>query len=348
VAQIFISYSRKHPVYADFLIEDLERDGYTYWMDRSNMPPGKRWQQSIFHAIDDAMVVLIIVTKEALRSKWIRLEIEYAVSRSKTCIPLFMQTLDIDMTLKMWGLDAFHAIDFVADRRKAAYAKLLEALQELTDTWKPLEKLINTKLNHWNPRIRLMAARTLGETKNARVLDALFEALSVEERRDFQAEIIEQLANFNNDRVVSFALQLVTNPTSYGLIELAAISVLNAVGIGNSKVANVLISELSKEASDWSDASYKIRIAHILYQFPDLSLKEIAVSALLHMANDEGFHSYSRTLAALELSEIGEPRAIPPIRAILESDKILMKESLRQQLEQNLKRLEETAPNKKL
>jgi hypothetical protein len=77
---VFISYSSKNTNYADGLQRVLESAGHSVWRDVRSIVGGDYWEPEIFRAIDNANVVIVIVSPESAASTWVKEEIALATS----------------------------------------------------------------------------------------------------------------------------------------------------------------------------------------------------------------------------------------------------------------------------
>lgn len=92
MTQIFISYSRKDLTFVERLAADLKNSGLDAWYDLSNLEGGSRWHQAIEQAIKDSQSVLVVLSPEALASKWVEKEVLFAEELGKKIIPLYYRS----------------------------------------------------------------------------------------------------------------------------------------------------------------------------------------------------------------------------------------------------------------
>lgn len=82
MADIFISYSKQNRDLAERVERGLRRAGYTVWWDNS-LTPQESWQTTLERELTTAQVVLVLWTKESVKSEWVLIETEKARSLGK-------------------------------------------------------------------------------------------------------------------------------------------------------------------------------------------------------------------------------------------------------------------------
>lgn len=83
---IFFSYSNKDEAFVTKLKADLNNNGINTWVDVEQISPGSMWQDEIKNAIQNAKIVLVILSENYYNSKWV--SIELALSGDKMIIPI--------------------------------------------------------------------------------------------------------------------------------------------------------------------------------------------------------------------------------------------------------------------
>lgn len=134
--QIFISYSRAIPFIAEATKSFLESQGYTVWMDQEDIVGGAKWKEKIKEAVKSSFAMLVLVTKPAIESEWIKREILEAKYQQRTIIPLLMEKLDnTSESLRSLGIADYHLINYVAQRKESADPLLVAALKSAYNEW---------------------------------------------------------------------------------------------------------------------------------------------------------------------------------------------------------------------
>ena len=91
---LFISYaSQDRASFVENLATQLHERGYPVWVD--NLSPdyegiraGQLWRESLANAVNRAAAVLLIITPDSIRSKWVNAEIQIAHQLQKPILPL--------------------------------------------------------------------------------------------------------------------------------------------------------------------------------------------------------------------------------------------------------------------
>ena len=71
---IFLSYSRREVGFVDQLTSRLEEAGFQVWLDYRSLIPGTPWKEQIERGLDESDVILLVVSKESIASKYVELE----------------------------------------------------------------------------------------------------------------------------------------------------------------------------------------------------------------------------------------------------------------------------------
>lgn len=125
---IFLSYSRGTPYIAESIKILLESKEYEVWLDLDGIPGGEKWERKIHRAIETAFVTVVVITKQALSSEWIKKEIEISKANNIDIIPLVMERLDTTSALENLQISQYQAINFVLQRKEQSEQQLLQAI----------------------------------------------------------------------------------------------------------------------------------------------------------------------------------------------------------------------------
>ena len=120
----FVSYSRTDTAFVDALDARLRFAGFQTWIDRGHLEGGQQWLQEIEAAIDACTVMLVVLSPDAMRSKYVAMEYQYAFRRGKLLIPLDHRLCEPGMLL-----GALQILDFRTIMPEQAMPSLLRAIR---------------------------------------------------------------------------------------------------------------------------------------------------------------------------------------------------------------------------
>ncbi|MDX2029106.1 MAG: SUMF1/EgtB/PvdO family nonheme iron enzyme [Blastocatellia bacterium] len=123
---VFISYSHEDKAFADRLKEDLTRAEHPCWIDTSAIRGGEEWISAIATGILDSYAVVVIVTHNALRSRYVRDEILWARTNDKLIIPLILN--DVFKEKAFFPLIGYQGVSMLDGNYDGALPRLLQAL----------------------------------------------------------------------------------------------------------------------------------------------------------------------------------------------------------------------------
>ena len=128
MSQIFISYHHNANAFvADELVKRIEAEKFSVWWDR-HIPAGHNdWREKIDLEIENARIMLVVVTPEAIASQYVTYEWSYAIGKNKIVIPLTYQKADVHPRLI-----THQALDFT-DGRNREWPDLMQALHTNLD-----------------------------------------------------------------------------------------------------------------------------------------------------------------------------------------------------------------------
>lgn len=121
---IFVSYSRREVGFIDDLVRNLEQAGHEVWLDYRNLVPGKPWQDQIYQGIQDADVILLVVSKASLASQNVEVEWRRVIEQNKRIILLVFEAVDLPTVL-----EKYEWVDFRGSY-KAGFKELLLQLEQ--------------------------------------------------------------------------------------------------------------------------------------------------------------------------------------------------------------------------
>jgi WD40 repeat protein len=130
MADIFISYSRSDSEeFVQQLYGDLTDHGFEVWWDREAMNSrGRTFLQEIRDAIEETDRLILVISPNAVRSDYVRVEWQYAINKCKVVIPILF---DQEFSIIPNELSRLHCPDFRPTRPyEQALAELLRIMRD--------------------------------------------------------------------------------------------------------------------------------------------------------------------------------------------------------------------------
>ncbi len=103
--RIFVSHSHLDNEFGIKLVQDLRHvlaDDSAVWYDEANsLYGGDSWWQKIVRELTTRNIFIVVLSPDAMNSKWVGREIDMALNEGKTIIPLLWHTCNIRSDLKI-------------------------------------------------------------------------------------------------------------------------------------------------------------------------------------------------------------------------------------------------------
>ena len=93
--EVFISYSHKDQEFVIRLASDLDPQVGGVWFDQSDIRAGDKWRERIAEGIRHCKVFVVVLSPDAVASKYVQDEINQAVERGKRIIPILYRTVKL-------------------------------------------------------------------------------------------------------------------------------------------------------------------------------------------------------------------------------------------------------------
>jgi hypothetical protein len=123
---VFVSYSREDAATARSIAEHVEARGYTAFIDYFGISGGDEFVDVLGRTIEASDVVLVLLSHSAVKSKWVRWEIGWALDRRKVIVPVLLESVSF---ASVFPLASLHHLDF----RDGSEEVGTTALQDLDD-----------------------------------------------------------------------------------------------------------------------------------------------------------------------------------------------------------------------
>jgi len=130
---VFVSYSRSDwPGFVSQLVERIRGAGMPIWIDQHLLVGGDDWMDSIGEALDICKVLLLIMSPEALDSRYVKMEYRYFFNHNKRIIPILARRVDRIPP----ELSTTQYIDFTDLSNTASIQNLIQVLRKYMATAK--------------------------------------------------------------------------------------------------------------------------------------------------------------------------------------------------------------------
>lgn len=114
---IFVSYSKKDREQAYRIADDLVSAGFETWIDRS-LEVGDVWEETIEQELHEATDVIVILSQNSLKSKWVMHESSMAYALKKNLFPILIEEIKAE-DLPIWATKIQHQQFYGVDYQQA-------------------------------------------------------------------------------------------------------------------------------------------------------------------------------------------------------------------------------------
>ena len=81
LGKIFISHTSADKLFVRRLASRLEKDQFSVWLDEHDLIAGDPLPETIGRALEAAKVILVVVSKASISSRWLRYELNIATEK---------------------------------------------------------------------------------------------------------------------------------------------------------------------------------------------------------------------------------------------------------------------------
>lgn len=126
--EVFVSYSTNDKPIADAVCATLERHGVRCWIAPRDILPGLDWGAAIIDAIGESRVMVLVFSASANKSPQIKREVERAVHKGVTIIPVRIEDVPLGKTLEYF-ISSSHWLDAFTPSVEAHLGRLAETVR---------------------------------------------------------------------------------------------------------------------------------------------------------------------------------------------------------------------------
>ena len=127
---VFISYASQDKATADAICESLEKEGIGCWMAPRDVTPGEFYADAIVRALNEAQVLLLVLTEHAANSPHVLREVERTSSKRHPIISLRIGAVALPPALEYF-LSSSHWLDANGSAVKESFPKLIAAAKRM-------------------------------------------------------------------------------------------------------------------------------------------------------------------------------------------------------------------------
>jgi TolB-like protein len=124
---VFVSYASRDVAVADSVVENLEKQGIGCWIAPRDVTPGSQYADEIVRAINDAKVLVLVLSENAVASAHVGREVERAASKRRRVIVLRTDAAQLTRSFEYF-LSESQWIDVAVFGMPGALAKLTQAV----------------------------------------------------------------------------------------------------------------------------------------------------------------------------------------------------------------------------
>ena len=99
---IFVSYSTDDSAVAEQIRDGLEAASISCWMAPRDIVPGKEYAEQILDAIENCEVMVLVLSETSNSSRFVRSEVERAVSKNKVIVPVRIHEVTLSRSLEFF------------------------------------------------------------------------------------------------------------------------------------------------------------------------------------------------------------------------------------------------------
>jgi len=128
-SDVFVSYASQDVATANAIVATLEKNGLRCWIAPRDVTPGSQYADEIVGAINDARVLVLVLSQHAVASPHVGREIERAASKRRRVIALRTDAAALTRSFEYF-LSESQWIDAAGLGMPAALAKLVQAVKQ--------------------------------------------------------------------------------------------------------------------------------------------------------------------------------------------------------------------------
>src|SRR5665213_2889593 len=129
-ADVFISYSREDKDRVTELASKLREAGVSLWIDQGGIDGAAMWAEEIVNALDNAKVLLLMITERSVTSHNVVKEVTLASERKGHILPIHLEPTRIPASLK-YPLAGIQHIEYFQGDPGESLKSIIRSLERL-------------------------------------------------------------------------------------------------------------------------------------------------------------------------------------------------------------------------
>ncbi len=129
-AEVFISYASKDRERILDLVDRLESDGVSVWIDQMSIEGATMWSQEIVSAIRNCKVLVLAISGNSADSKNVVKELALASEDQKNILPVYLESAEIPESMA-YQLAGIQRVEFFEGDEEAGQQSVIRALAKL-------------------------------------------------------------------------------------------------------------------------------------------------------------------------------------------------------------------------
>lgn len=142
-ADVFISYSREDKEVVLALADELRSSGVSLWIDQGSIDGATMWGEEIVNALENAKVLLLMVSERSVNSHNVVKEVVLASERKEHILPVHLEPTQIPAGLK-YPLAGIQHIEYFHGDKKDNLRTIIRSLERIGVAVKPRESTAPT------------------------------------------------------------------------------------------------------------------------------------------------------------------------------------------------------------
>lgn len=94
---VFLSHASADQAVTKNIAHALAQVGVNTWASFRDIAPGSRWDESIEAALRSSAALVVVVSRSSVESRYVRAEVEDAISSDKTVVPVIVEDVEIPL-----------------------------------------------------------------------------------------------------------------------------------------------------------------------------------------------------------------------------------------------------------